>query len=185
MSKCPPISNVNLIAIMKSTLLATAGLTLAASSPANPGVKACKALKHALPSIYLTPACSPLAFAEETTAYWSGAQHAVKPQCIIVPESAEHVATAMNILNEDRFSDVNFAVRSGGHDPNTEHTTVEGGVLISMSGMVGAEYDEDKGVAYVKPGGHWNDVIGPLEESGVTVLGGRLGKFAVVVSDHG
>jgi len=41
--------------------------------------------------------------------------------------------------------------------------------------MKGAQYDATKDVAYVKPGGHWVDVIGDLAPSGKTVVGGRLG----------
>jgi hypothetical protein len=40
----------------------------------------------------------------------------------------------------------------------------------------GTQYDAEKGVAYVKPGGHWSDVLVPLEKQGVTVVSGRIGK---------
>lgn len=42
--------------------------------------------------------------------------------------------------------------------------------------MAGATYDAANQVAYVKPGGEWNDVVGDLEPSGVTIAGGRLGQ---------
>lgn len=44
-----------------------------------------------------------------------------------------------------------------------------------MTDLVGASYDAQEGVAYVRPGGEWNDVIGDLEQSGVAIAGGRLG----------
>ncbi|KAF2033166.1 FAD-binding domain-containing protein [Setomelanomma holmii] len=74
---------------------------------------------------------------------------------------------------------VNFATRSGGHDPNVGHATVEDGILTTMTDMVGLTYDAMKRVAYVKPGGEWNDVIGDLEPSSVTITGGRLGLVGV------
>jgi hypothetical protein len=50
-----------------------------------------------------------------------------------------------------------------------------------MTDLVGATYDEEENVAYVKPGGEWNDVIGELEKSGVTISGGRLGEDILVL----
>jgi hypothetical protein len=48
-----------------------------------------------------------------------------------------------------------------------------------MTSIVGATYDATEDVAYVRPGGEWNDVIGDLEKSGVAIAGGRLGRFEV------
>jgi hypothetical protein len=49
-----------------------------------------------------------------------------------------------------------------------------------MTSLVGATYDAAEDVAYVRPGGEWNDVIGDLEKSGVAIAGGRLGKFEIL-----
>ncbi|KAK8127717.1 hypothetical protein PG984_008825 [Apiospora sp. TS-2023a] len=38
-----------------------------------------------------------------------------------------------------------------GHDPNPGHASVDGGVLVALRHMKGAQYDAEKGVAYVKP----------------------------------
>jgi FAD/FMN-containing dehydrogenase len=77
----------------------------------------------------------------------------------------------------NKYPDVKFAAKSGGHDPNPTHATAGDGVLISLNEMVGATYDADKKVAYVKPGGEWNDVISQLNKDGVAIVGGRLGMF--------
>ncbi len=51
-----------------------------------------------------------------------------------------------------------------------------------MTDLAGATYDATKDLAYVKPGGEWNDVISDLAPSGVAVVGGRLGKSRVSFS---
>jgi FAD/FMN-containing dehydrogenase len=79
----------------------------------------------------------------------------------------------------NKYPSVKFATRSGGHDPNVGHATVQDGVLITMTDLVGATYDAEEDVAYVRPGGEWNDVISDLEKSGVAIAGGRLGADTV------
>jgi FAD/FMN-containing dehydrogenase len=91
----------------------------------------------------------------------------------VLPQSAEEVSKVVKILNN--YPNVSFAVKSGGHDPNVRHASVQDGVLISTKDLAGVTYDAEKNLAYVKPGGEWNDVIGSLDEQGVAILGGRLG----------
>ena len=119
-------------------------------------------------------------FRSETRSYWSTALHDAKPACLVLPRSAEEVSSAVKVLN--KYPDVEFAVKSGGHSPNKRHSSVQDGVLISTRDMVGATYDDETGIAHVKPGGEWNDVIGDLEERGVAIVGGRLGMF--IFSPH-
>jgi FAD/FMN-containing dehydrogenase len=156
-------------------LWATAALAGGSSSPSASTKKACKKLQTAVPGLVSHPLT--LDYHVETRSYWSTALWELKPSCLVLPRSAEDVAAAVRVLKG--FPDVQFAVKSGGHDPNPRHASVKSGVLISMKDLTGTTYNEDKGLAYVKPGGEWNDVVGALEPYGVTVLGGRLGKFQV------
>lgn len=112
-------------------------------------------------------------YKSEVDSYWSTALRDAKPACLVLPQSAEEVASAVKILN--KYPDVEFAVKSGGHTPNERHSSIQDGVLISTRDMAGVTYDDETQIATVKPGGEWNDVIGPLGEHGVTVVGGRLG----------
>lgn len=112
-------------------------------------------------------------YRSETKSYWSTALHDPKPDCVVLPQSAEEVSAAVKVLN--KYPDVEFAVKSGGHSPSKRHSSVQGGVLISTRDMNGATYDNETGIAHVKPGGEWNDVIGDLQEDGVAIVGGRLG----------
>ena len=145
------------------------------SSPSAATKKACKKLETAVPGLVSYPLA--LDYHVETKSYWSTALWELKPSCLVLPRSAEDVAAAVRVLKG--FPDVQFAVKSGGHDPNPRHASVKGGVLISMKDLSGTTYNEDKGLAYVKPGGEWNDVVGALEPYGVTLVGGRLGTFQV------
>lgn len=60
---------------------------------------------------------------------------------------------------------------------NVGHGSIHDGILIAMRKIAGTTYDKDTNLAYVKPGGEWNDVIGALDAYGVAVVGGRLGMF--------
>jgi len=107
--------------------------------------------------------------------YWSKALRRMRPACVVSATTAQDVSEAIKILA--RYPEVSFVVRSGGHDPNPGHASTDGGILVSLTAMKGATYDEESGLALVKPGGQWNDVIKDLEPHGVTIVGGRLGAF--------
>lgn len=158
-----------------ATLLLTAQSASASPTPAT--TQACTEIGNALPGKVLAPGLLALEYAHEQQQYWSTTLRTVRPACIVQPVDANDVSAAIKILN--KYPDVPFATRSGGHDPNVGHATVQDGVLITMTDMVGATYDAGNHVAYVKPGGEWNDVISDLEPSGVTIAGGRLGLVGV------
>lgn len=170
--------------IMAPTLsLVLAAFLLSASksfaAPTQATTQACADIKTALPGKVLTPGFLALEYEHETQQYWSTTLRSVDPACIVQPTSAEDVAAVVKVLN--KYPTVNFAIRSGGHDPNVGHATVQDGVQMVMTDLAGATYDADNDLAYVKPGGEWNDVIGDLAPSGVAVVGGRLGKHTVVL----
>ncbi|KAF2853371.1 FAD-binding domain-containing protein [Plenodomus tracheiphilus IPT5] len=158
-----------------ATLLLTAQSVSASPTPAT--TQACTEIKNALPGKVLAPKLLALEYGHEQQQYWSTTLRSVDPACIVQPVDAHDVSVVVKILN--KYPSVPFATRSGGHDPNVGHATVQDGVLITMTDMVGATYDAEKHVAYVKPGGEWNDVISDLEPSGVTIAGGRLGLVGV------
>lgn len=147
----------------------------AAAAPTQAAFQACTEIKNTLAGKVLTPGLLAVKYDYETEQYWSTTLRQVDPACIVQPSSAEDVAAVVTVLN--KYSTVPFAIRSGGHDPNVGHATVQDGVLITMTNLKGAEYDAEKNVAYVKPGGEWNDVIGDLEPHGVAIAGGRMGKI--------
>jgi hypothetical protein len=156
-----------------SSLLAAAAL-LSGSALAAPSANtkaACKEIETAIPGKVSYPLSIP--YIQETQSYWSTALRELKPACIVFPQFVEDVSAAVKVLN--KYPDVHFAAKSGGHDPNPGHGSVHEGVLITMRKITGATYGKATNLAYVKPGGEWNDVIGALNPHNVTVVGGRLG----------
>lgn len=145
------------------------------AAPSSSTLNACKDISAAIPSQVSYPLS--LSYYDESQEYWSVLLRDLKPACVVFPQSTEDVSKAMVILN--RYPDVFFTAKSGGHDPNPGHSTVKDGVLISMRDIAGAKYDATNDVAYVKPGGEWNDVIASLAEQNVTIVGGRLGIVGV------
>lgn len=141
--------------------------------PSKSTEKACRDISAALPGKVSIRGSIP--YLSEVHSYWSTALRDVKPACVAFPQSSEDVASAVKALN--KYPDVEFAVKSGGHTPNHRHSSVQDGVLMSTKDLSGVTYDHEKQVAYVKPGGEWNDIIGPLDEHGVTLVGGRLGEW--------
>ncbi|QPH19710.1 hypothetical protein C2857_005003 [Epichloe festucae Fl1] len=148
----------------------------ALAGPASSTAKvACQDIGLVLPGRVSYPLAT--AYSQEVYSYWSALLRDIKPACVVLPKSTEQVAAVVRILN--KYPEVRFAVKSGGHDPNAGHATVQDGVLISMKKLTGTTYDEGRQLAHVQPGGEWNDVIGTLDPQGVTVAGGRLGIVGV------
>lgn len=143
--------------------------------PSASSIRACKDIAAVLAERLSWPL--ELAYITETQEYWSTALRDLKPTCVVHPIVADEVAAVVEVLK--KYLDVNFSVKSGGHDPNPGHGSIQHGVLIALREMSGATYDAETGLAFVKPGGTWNDVIGDLEPYGVTVVGGRLGIVGV------
>lgn len=145
--------------------------SVVAGAPSSSTLKACQAISAVVPSHVSYPLS--VSYYAESQEYWSVLLRDIKPACVVFPQSAEDVSKAVVILN--KYPDVKFTAKSGGHDPNPGHSTVKDGVLIALRDIAGATYDAANGVAYVKPGGEWNDVISSLAKQNVTVVGGRLG----------
>jgi hypothetical protein len=154
-----------------SLVLSLAAYSVRAAANADV-IGACKEIASVAPVLY-----SGTAYKNELKDYWSYACTEAKPYCIVQATSAQHVSDAIKTLN--KFPGAQFAVKSGGHDPNVGHSSINEGVLIALGKIKGATYDRARDVAIVKPGGKWATVIGDLAPSGVAVVGGRLCKTLV------
>jgi FAD/FMN-containing dehydrogenase len=155
-------------------LLLVARLAGAAPSPA--AIEACKEIRKELKEEGLAVAEENL-YRQEVKDYYNSGLAELKPACVALPRSAEDAVHVVKVLN--RFNDVHFAVKSGGHSPNAGHASVKDGVLISLSNLEGTSLDLAKKEAHIKPGGHWWDVMKTLEGTGHTVVGGRLGVVGI------
>jgi hypothetical protein len=164
------------------SLLAVINLSLFISGSfgaiTNATTTVCNALSAALPNnVVFQTGISAARYKTENANYWNVGLSELKPACIVMPSDVQMVSKAVAILSSNK--DVKFSIKSGGHDPNPGQSSIDGGVLIALSQINGTTYDEEKKVAYVKPGGTWSNVIEPLEKYNVTVLGGRLGIVGV------
>ncbi|KAF2670690.1 FAD-binding domain-containing protein [Microthyrium microscopicum] len=140
--------------------------------------QACQAIANVVPDqIAFASGLSKKAYDAELKTYWNVALRDIKPTCIVLPITAEHVSATVKALHQ--FPDVKFVIKSGGHDPNPGHSSISDGVLLSLNNMRGTTLAADKKVAFVKPGGPWTDVITPLAKEGVTAVGGRLGIVGI------
>ena len=132
-------------------------------------------LKAAAPGKLFYPQDS--AYKLENTDYYNIGLAELGPACILQATKATEVSEAVKILN--KYGDVPFAVKSGGHDPNEGHSSVRGGVLIALSKMSFVRHEKGSRVVQFGPGGHWSDIIGSLDKKGATAVGGRLGIVGV------
>lgn len=125
---------------------------------------------HTLPSALLSPA-----YLEAKNHYWSAANADLTPACVVEPSSAEDVSKIVKILLE--YPDVGFAMKSGGHNPNVNWSSTDGGVLISFRpNLQSTTYQPESQTALVGPGARWSEAVEALEPFNQTLIGGRLGK---------
>jgi FAD/FMN-containing dehydrogenase len=106
----------------------------------------------------------------------SSACSALLPGCILVPDSAAQVSLIVKTLLEN---DEKFAIKSGGHNPNQNFSSVAGGPLINLKNLTEVTYDAESGTARVGAGNRWSAVILALQTYNVTVVGGRIGHVGV------
>lgn len=155
----------------------------ATAAPSAQAKAACKALEADYPDEYADGGIDLLhldlgiEYAHQRTAYWSLANADNKPACMFFPSSAQDVAFAVNVLNN--YTDVPWAVKGGGHNPNVGYSSTKDGILIAMEpNMASATLDSDD-LAHVGPGSRWIDVAEALHETGRAVVTGRLGHVGV------
>lgn len=117
-----------------------------------------------------------LAYVEEQSQYWSTSCSALIPSCIIFPKSTEEVSTVVKILANTTEE---FAVKSGGHNPNNGFSSVQGGPLIVTEHLDQANVNQETGVIDVGPGNRLDGIAAKLQGSGWTFVGGRIGNTGV------
>ncbi|KAF2086998.1 FAD binding domain-containing protein [Saccharata proteae CBS 121410] len=117
-----------------------------------------------------------LSYTDDQSHYWSTGCSALQPSCIFAPSTADEVATIVKALNNNNES---FAIKSGGHNPNTEFASIDGGPLINMKNLNEVTLDPVAGTVRVGPGNRWDDVQQTLDGTNYTIVGGRIGNVGV------
>ncbi|QDS72887.1 hypothetical protein FKW77_007603 [Venturia effusa] len=160
-----------------SIVLALAQIGLA--EPTAAAQSACADIKTAIPGKLFVK--SDAEYTKENTNWWNSGISDMAPACIAMPSSPEDVSKIVTLLN--KHVSVPFAIKSGGHDPNRGQSSVKEGILIALRNIAGVELDKAKGVAYVKPGGHWRDVVKPLDDQGYTVESSNILEYEIVLAN--
>ncbi|KAK7740409.1 hypothetical protein SLS62_011126 [Diatrype stigma] len=107
--------------------------------------------------------------------YWASNTR-LKPACILVPESAEEVSSALKSLVA---AQQRFAIRSGGHSPSPGANNMADGVTIDLSHLNTVTFDPATETAHIGAGAKWTGVYEELLKYGRAVAGGRSGDVGV------
>ena len=103
--------------------------------------------------------------------YWNAVQSNYAPSCIIYPKSAQDVSIALQAI---KVAGSRFAIKAGGHNPNTFFSSVDQGVLIDLSKMTAKSYDPTTTLATYEPGGDFGAIYDYFIQYNRTVVGARL-----------
>ncbi|KAF1953784.1 FAD-binding domain-containing protein [Byssothecium circinans] len=74
------------------------------------------------------------------------------PVCVIQPKTSLQVSQALKIIT---FLRIPFAIRSGGHSPNTGWANLESGILIDLAKLNNMTINDDRKIFRVGPGARW------------------------------
>lgn len=157
------------------TIIWNIGSVVLLASSATAASATCDTVKSLYPSLSVDVSPS-LNYLTQQTEYWSTSCGALRPDCILNPNSTEEVAQIVDVL---RGTNDTFAIKSGGHNPNNYFASVQGGPLISTKNLNEVVLDTDAETVRVGPGNRWDDVTSALDGSGYTVVGGRIGNVGV------
>ncbi|KAH8901257.1 FAD binding domain-containing protein [Thozetella sp. PMI_491] len=114
----------------------------------------------------------------EQTEYWSLACTLLAPACILYPKSPEEVAFIVSVLRDSSVE--NFAIKSGGHNPNMYFASIDGRAIVSTAKLNEVTLDPASGIVRIGPGNRWDDVANALDGTGFTAVGGRIGNIGSV-----
>jgi FAD/FMN-containing dehydrogenase len=170
------VSNIRVGSFLLKILALSQFFLVGAQVPSAAASAACSAISaagiHTLSEV--ADALNP-EFIYAQSHYWSAANADFHPACAVFPTSADDVSEIVTILQSS--TGVDFAVKSGGHNPNVGFSSTDGGVLISMSNISSTVLSSDQTIADIGPGARWVEVAEVLDPYGVTVVSGRLGRF--------
>lgn len=110
-------------------------------------------------------------YIESQFSYWNAMQSNYYPTCVVYPTSAQDVSTALKYIKKNG---ARFAIKAGGHNPNTFFSSVDQGVLLDLSTMTERTYNSVTTLGTYQPGGTFGDVYTYFAQYGRTVVGARL-----------
>lgn len=107
--------------------------------------------------------------------YFAAQQESMQPACIVRPQNAQDVSTAVSTLVRlhEQGDTCLFAIRSGGHTAWAGASNIHGGAVIDLGLLNHVELSADKQTVSVGVGATWEDVYKALDPLGLSVNGGR------------
>ena len=118
-------------------------------------------------------------YEQSLLSYFSQQEQALKPACVIKPESAQDVAVAVKILVEFGRYLCPFAIRGGGHTAWAGSANIDHGVTIDLSAMNKISLNARASQTSVGAGATWGEVYSQLDPLNLTVIGGRASQVGV------
>jgi FAD/FMN-containing dehydrogenase len=97
------------------------------------------------------------------------------PGLIVRADGAQDIVRAVDFARERELA---VAVKSGGHSL-AGHGTVDGGMLVDLSGMTGLQIDPANRVAHVEPGVTWAEYALAASKYGLATTSGDMGTVGV------
>jgi len=154
------------------------GLDLAASVAAaaaasNSSSTACNRLADLYTELTLFPNSTNYTF--QATNFWDKRSDLL-PTCIFLPTDVDHIVSAVKIFHDE---DAQFAIRGGGHMNYPGSNNIDGGVLMTLTGLSQRTVSADRSSIAVGPGNQWVDVYAALDPYGLDAIGGRLKTIGV------
>lgn len=108
--------------------------------------------------------------------YWSAACGDLRPQCVVTPRNALEMSQVVKGLLD---IDDQFAVKSGGHNPNIGFSSISNGLLISTEKLNRVVYNPVDHTAVIGPGLSSEAAQKGLAGTGRAFVGARLGGVGV------
>ncbi|KAL7756845.1 hypothetical protein ACKLNR_013838 [Fusarium oxysporum f. sp. zingiberi] len=153
---------------------ATYAYSMDMSDNAHGAAPICKLLKNAYPEITLLT--SDTGYINETEVSWTTAAW-LRPACVFLPRNAKAVSYAVKLF---RKSGTLFSFRGGGHTPIADSANIGSyGVLVSSTNHNTFIFSHDKSILHDGPGPRWGDVFTHINNTGLAIVGGRLGAVGV------
>ncbi|KAI1087034.1 putative oxidoreductase [Rostrohypoxylon terebratum] len=126
------------------------------------------------------------AYNASLASYFSAQEEALKPTCIVMPDTAHDVAIALRTMTSPSLNMSNiehggcqFAIRSGGHTMFAGAANIDEGVTIDLQGLNSIQVSNDNSTVSVGPGVTWDEIYKTLDPLGLSVAGGRAAGVGV------
>lgn len=159
------------MAFLPALFLLAAMATATATSTA----ECCDLLSQTFPSQLVLPDSN--SYNASTSSYFFMQQRVLAPNCIVQPKSEEDVSKVVKTIQS--CTDVEVAIRSGGHSPNVGFSNANAGVTIDLRGLNKIELSADGNTVELGTGNEWVDVYQKLDPLGKSVVGARVADVGV------